>query len=156
MLKDIHLRPASSEDVAGISAIQEVSPETAQWSPQSVLDFDCKVAVACGNVAGFLVSRPTAPGEREILNLAVAPYWRRRGIARQLLELELSASPGATWFLEVRESNAPARNLYQQLGFTPVGRRPGYYDNPPDAAIVMRFFSCYCHDAQSAIGDRRP
>lgn len=156
MLPEIHLRPATRDDVASICAIQLASRETAQWDPQSLLDFDVMVAVLDGSVAGFLATRQTAPGEREILNLAVAPYWRRHGIARRLLELELSGAPGVTWFLEVRESNARALNLYQQLGFSPVGRREGYYDSPPEAAIVMRFFSCYCHDAQSAIGDRLP
>jgi ribosomal-protein-alanine N-acetyltransferase len=157
----VQVRPATAQDLAAISAIQAASPEAAQWNPQSYLDFshldfNCRVAMIEGSVRGFLVSRQTAPREREILNMAVAPYWRRQGIARRLLDLELSSAPGATWFLEVRASNALALKLYQQLGFVPVGRREAYYENPPDAAIVMRFFSCYCHDAQLAIGDPLP
>jgi [ribosomal protein S18]-alanine N-acetyltransferase len=152
----VQIRRATAEDLAAISTIQAASPEAAQWNPQSYLDFDCRVAKIEGSVRGFLVSRQTAPGEREILNMAVAPYFRRQGIARRLLDLELSSARGATWFLEVRASNALALKLYQQLGFVPVGRREEYYENPPDAAIVMRFFSCYCHDAQLAIGDPLP
>ena len=152
----VQLRPATAEDLSAISTIQDASPQSAHWSPPGYLDLDCTVAVVNGSVAGFLVSRQTAPGEREILNIAVAPYQRRQGLARRLLELELANAPGATWFLEVRASNVPALNLYQQLGFSTVGRREAYYESPPEAAIVMRFFSCYCHDAQLAIGDPLP
>jgi ribosomal-protein-alanine N-acetyltransferase len=48
--------------------------------------------------------------------------------------------PGAH-FLEVRESNTGARQLYERLGFEAVGSRPGYYENPPESGIVMRIFS---------------
>jgi ribosomal-protein-alanine N-acetyltransferase len=98
------------------------------------------VADENGRVAGFLVSRETVPGEREILNIAVNPEFRRLGVATELIRRELSGHPGEH-FLEVRESNGPARNLYQHLGFREVGVRPGYYENPPEPGIVMRFFS---------------
>ena len=45
------------------------------------------------------------------------------------------------WFLEVRESNDAAINLYKTLGFAATGRRENYYSEPPEAAIVMRVFS---------------
>ncbi len=129
-----------------INSIQEASPEAAAWEPESYLSYDCQVAVVAGIVKGFLVSRQTGPGEREILNLAVEPPERRRGIARSLLKQEL-ADYGGVWFLEVRVSNATALKFYKQLGFEPAGRREDYYRDPLEAAIVMRFFSCYCHDA---------
>ena len=91
-------------------------------------------------VAGFLASWETGPGEREILNLAVAPSARRRGVALRLLEQELERGQGS-WFLEVRESNTAAIRLYRTLGFQPAGRREHYYENPPEAGIVMRFLS---------------
>jgi ribosomal-protein-alanine N-acetyltransferase len=93
-----------------------------------------------GQLAGFVVSRKIAEGEREILNVAVHPKFRRLGVATELLKSELKRSPGAQ-FLEVRESNTAARQLYEQLGFKVVGARPGYYENPPETGIVMRFFS---------------
>jgi ribosomal-protein-alanine N-acetyltransferase len=62
------------------------------------------------------------------------------GIASELLQTEI-ASHGGVHFLEVRESNAAARRLYEGLGFEIAGRRPGYYENPNETGIVMRIFS---------------
>jgi ribosomal-protein-alanine N-acetyltransferase len=78
--------------------------------------------------------------EREILNVAVHPDFRRHRVATGLLRAELARWPGAH-FLEVRESNLAARRLYDALGFQSVGARPGYYENPPETGIVMRIFS---------------
>ncbi len=136
------LRTATEDDLVSITRIQAASPAASQWEPESYLGFHCLVAALRGGseLAGFLVSRATAPGEREILNLAVDPGQRRRGVARRLLEQELGMGEGS-WFLEVRESNAAAIRLYQALGFRPGGRRERYYENPPEAGIVMRFLS---------------
>jgi [ribosomal protein S18]-alanine N-acetyltransferase len=147
------IRPATIDDLAAITTIQDASPQAARWDPASYLGHHCHVVVVDEGIAGFLVYRETAPGEREILNVAVAPSHRRRGLASRLLEEVLTGSSDA-WFLEVRESNTAALNLYKALGFQPAGRRENYYDNPAETAIVMRFFSWYCHGAQSAIGDR--
>ncbi len=143
------IRPATRDDLAAIAAIQAASPEASQWEPASYLEHDCTVAIVDGAVAGFLVSReiagvhvshPSGRGEREILNLAVHPSQRRRGVARRLLENELAGARGQ-WFLEVRESNAGARRFYEALGFRVSGQRKDYYREPPEGAIVMRFFS---------------
>jgi ribosomal-protein-alanine N-acetyltransferase len=48
------------------------------------------------------------------------------------------ASAGGPWFLEVRESNLAARSLYGKFGFREVSRRPGYYQDTGEAAVVMR------------------
>jgi ribosomal-protein-alanine N-acetyltransferase len=142
----IVIRPASRDDLPDLVSIQGASLDAAHWEPGSYLAYDCQVAVVEGTVAGFLVSRRTAPDEHEILNMAVGPSYRRRGVARGLLEHVLGASAGA-WFLEVRESNIAALNLYKQFGFRETGRRGAYYENPCEAAIVMRVFSCYRRDA---------
>src|SRR5256885_11226021 len=97
------IRAATAEDLPAIAAIQAASPGAAQWEPGSYLDYDCRVADASGCVAGFLVIRQVAPDEREILNLAVDPAKRRRGIARELLAAAMGAK--GAWFLEVRGSN---------------------------------------------------
>ena len=134
------MRPAQKSDIPEITAIQSTANEAAQWQASDYLTYDCQVAVLNGRIAGFVVSRGVAANEREILNIAVHPDFRRLRIATDLLRFEISRRPGAH-FLEVRESNTPARRLYEQLGFQAVGSRPGYYDDPPEAAIVMRVFS---------------
>ena len=140
----VEIRTAIRDDVAAIAEIQGSSPEASQWTPESYLDYDCVVAVIGGRVAGFLVTRATAPGEREILNVAVEPSLRGAGIGRILVETALTTASG-WWFLEVRESNMPAINLYKTLGFVANGRRENYYESgysgQAEAAIVMRVFS---------------
>jgi ribosomal-protein-alanine N-acetyltransferase len=87
------------------------------------------------------VARRVAPDESELLNLVVAPEFRGKGLARALLQ-ELLTAPAASLYLEVRESNRAARNLYKSMGFQEVNIRPEYYQSPPEAAIVMKFHSC--------------
>ena len=134
------IRPVRFTDLAVIAAIQSASPEAAQWNPPDYLKQDCRVAEVKGCVAGFLAMREVAPGEREILNLAVDPAERRTGIARGLVTDALAQAKCA-WFLEVRASNSAAIRLYESAGFQRAGRRPDYYREPAEDAIVMRFFS---------------
>jgi [ribosomal protein S18]-alanine N-acetyltransferase len=135
------VRPATQDDLADIAAVQAASPEASAWQPETYLAGGCLVALAEERVAGFLAFRQVAEGECEILNLAVAPEARRRGLATALIEELIAERPG-TLFLEVRSSNAAARNLYAHLGFAEVGLRPGYYSSPPEDGIVMRLQSC--------------
>jgi [ribosomal protein S18]-alanine N-acetyltransferase len=131
------IRPITAADLTAIATIQSLSPEAAQWTPADYLAHDCRVAEADGAVAGFLAARQVAPGEWEILNLAVAPSQRRRGVARALVSSLLSERR-ATFFLEVRESNSAALAFYASAGFRPITKRPQYYHNPVEAAIVMQ------------------
>ena len=127
--------------MAETAVIEAASPEAAQWEAADYLQYDFRVSV-CGNrVVGFVVSRTVAEGETELLNLAVAPEFRRQGVGRKLMESLLAGSRGVT-YLEVRESNLAARKFYNYLGFQEVSLRPGYYQSPPEAAIVMKFHSC--------------
>lgn len=89
-------------------------------------------------VLGFLVARQVA-GEWELENIVVAEEFRGKGVGTQLLrELLTQAQKGNSdsVFLEVRESNAPARHFYQKLGFRETGRRKAYYSNPAEDAIL--------------------
>jgi ribosomal-protein-alanine N-acetyltransferase len=124
-----------------VAAIQADSPEASAWGVDGYLELDFLVAAEEGRIAGFLVARTLAADERELLNLAVDPLHRRRGIGRSLVKALLAEAPGAV-FLEVRESNRRARDLYKSLGFQEVSLRKNYYDHPPEAAIVMKFHSC--------------
>ena len=78
--------------------------------------------------------------ELQIDNVAVANPWRHQGIASRLLAEGLACSRhrGAnSAVLEVRAANRTAQLLYRKAGFLPVGRRPGYYHDPPDDALIM-------------------
>ncbi len=77
--------------------------------------------------------------EGYIDNVAVLPDYRRQGLARRLVEVYCRFAQAHLAFLtlEVRASNAAAIALYESLGFTEVGRRPAYYTNPKEDAILM-------------------
>ena len=75
------------------------------------------------------------------MNLAVAPEWRKKGIGRALMKALIAQlhNRGITaLFLEVRVGNIPAQNLYRGLEFVEVGRRPKYYVNPTEDALILR------------------
>jgi [ribosomal protein S18]-alanine N-acetyltransferase len=135
------IRRGAPADLAEVAAIQAASPEAPQWNAADYLQYDLLVAICGTQVRGFIAFRTPVASEREILNLAVAPGFRRQGIARDLWKSLLQGFSG-TIFLEVRETNQAARNLYYSLGFEEHSRRPGYYSSPPEAAIVMKFHSC--------------
>lgn len=94
-------------------------------------------------IAGFMVLRQVAD-ECELLTIAVARRWRRKGVGDALMRAgfsDLMQSPAKTMFLEVEDGNRPAIALYQRHGFQPVSRREAYYDKgdgPRAAALVMR------------------
>ena len=91
---------------------------------------------------GFVLAR-VAADEAEIITIAVAPQARRRGIGTALIEAatrEAASRGAARLFLEVAEDNFPARRLYDELGFLPVGKRRAYYARgalPAVAALMM-------------------
>jgi [ribosomal protein S18]-alanine N-acetyltransferase len=135
------IRPAQVADWDAVAAIQSACPEAAHWPVAQYVPYEFTVSIADGTVAGFLVWRRLAEGECEVLNLAVAPAFRRRGIGRELLHPLLN-SRGNQIFLEVRASNQAARVFYKSLGFHEVSIRHLYYESPSEAAIVMKFHSC--------------
>ena len=72
----------------------------------------------------------------DILDVAVSPDKRRRGVGRGLLEFAAQKYP--VLMLEVRESNAPARALYEKCGFEQIAVRKNYYSAPVENAIIYR------------------
>jgi ribosomal-protein-alanine N-acetyltransferase len=95
---------------------------------------------AGGLVVGYVVAW-FAGGEGEVANVAVAPAARGRGIGGLLLDgaIAAAAEHGAeALYLDVRESNARARALYDSRGFVEVGRRRRYYRRPSEDAIILR------------------
>ncbi len=116
------------------------------WSEQSVageLSNPLSVWLVCvekDRVLGYVGSQ-TVLGETDMMNVAVSPDARRRGIGEKLiLELveRLKERDSHCLTLEVRATNAPAIALYEKLGFTQVGRRPNYYRNPKEDALILR------------------
>ena len=98
------------------------------------------VALDGDTFAGYIGSQRVL-GESDMMNVEVAPEYRRRGIAQALiLELirRLSQQGNRSLMLEVRASNTPAITLYHKLGFAQVGRRPNYYRNPKEDALILR------------------
>lgn len=92
-----------------------------------------------GAVAGY-AGLQVVLDEGNILNVAVRPDCRRRGVAKQLLQVFLNFAKGnrlSFLTLEVRASNYAAIALYGSRGFRGVGRRKNYYEHPREDAVIM-------------------
>jgi ribosomal-protein-alanine N-acetyltransferase len=144
----IRIRTGSIADLPGFIEIARHSATAAQWeqnqyemlfTPQTTGVRVVLVIEEEGQVMGFIVGRAAA-GEWEIENIAVAGSARRRGLASRLLGQFLNLvreRGGHQVFLEVRESNHAARQLYEKWAFTETGRRKAYYQNPAEDALVF-------------------
>ncbi len=91
-------------------------------------------------VVGYIGSQSSCD-ETDVMNVAVHPDFRRKGIAESLIEtliMELKNRGSHALMLEVRASNAPAIALYEKLGFQQVGCRKNYYRNPKEDALILR------------------
>ena len=98
------------------------------------------VAVEGDKVLGYVGSQ-SVMGEADMMNLAVDPEYRRRGIAEALVARlvdGLAHQQVYSLTLEVRASNEAAIKLYYKLGFTMTGRRPNYYSAPKEDALILR------------------
>ena len=142
----MHIRPATSADVPAMMELH--SATAARWSREqydrALGDESPKRTVLVIEEAvglqGFLVAHEVA-GEWEIENIAIAGPARKRGLGTRLLGEFLDharAQGGSAVFLEVRESNRAARQLYEKWAFVESGRRPGYYTQPQEDAILYR------------------
>ena len=98
------------------------------------------VALDGDTVAGYVGSQSVLD-QADMMNIAVHPDYRRQGIGRDLvlaLADALKEKGVRGLMLEVRQSNAPAIALYEQLGFQQVGLRPNYYRHPRENALILR------------------
>ena len=144
------IRPAGLTDVRSIWEIEKLS-YPAPWS------LWCFLAEYANSKSTLLIAGPPPPepwetwgfavfwvvaDEMHLLNLAVHPAQRRRGIARFLLTAALDkarAQGAAVVWLEVRPSNAAALSLYHSFGFKEIGIRPGYYTDNGEDALIYAF-----------------
>jgi ribosomal-protein-alanine N-acetyltransferase len=133
------IRSLERADGVAVERILRQSPQAAQWPVESYWGLAAWVAESAGRVFGFVAARMAAD-ELEILNLAVDPAERGKGIGSELLEQAIAfarRSGARRAFLEVRESNLTARRFYERRDFITVGRRPQYYQGPPEDALIM-------------------
>lgn len=116
------------------------------WSEKSIeTELSCRlslwlVALDGDEVVGYVGSQ-TVIDESDMMNIAVHPDYRRRGIAEKLIEALVNAleeKGSRALSLEVRASNGPAIALYEKLGFAQVGLRKNYYRNPKEDALILR------------------
>lgn len=137
-------RPLDSADIEAVLAIQSASPEIAQWS---AADYERVAGGAMAGwvmpaedgVAGFLIARRVAD-DLEILNFAVRVSARRKGVGAALLghALDWAKSFAAEKaYLEVRASNQSAIDFYLRHNFQISDRRPRYYINPTEDALLL-------------------
>jgi [ribosomal protein S18]-alanine N-acetyltransferase len=142
---ELIIRPMATSDLEDVMAIELVS-YPAPWKREhflqeihSPLSFP-SVAVVDGRVVGYLCLMSLFE-EAQIMNIAVAPQQRGRGVGRQLIEHAIAAAreKGAEMLvLEVRESNAAAIALYESFGFVRYFVRKGYYEGKEDAILMEK------------------
>lgn len=157
----MHIRRATVADIPSIMDLERQSATAGHWTEEQYsLAFreglGRVVLVAEGfptatspqetrnrtdpSMLGFLVAQHLAP-DWELENIVVASAARRNGLGKRLLDALLTTAcetNSATVFLEVRESNAAARTLYEKAGFEQSGRRKSYYTNPSEDALLYR------------------
>ena len=143
-MEGLIIRELLEHDLPEVVGIENIS-FTTPWS--EILFFNeiykqrsiARVALIDKRVIGYICANYVAD-EGHILNLAVHPDFRRKGIAKTLVENileELKETDCRFLYLEVRASNNAARELYEGFGFSVVGTRKKYYNKPEEDAVIM-------------------
>ena len=142
--KPVLFRPMTKDDLDEVMAIER-SAYRYPWSSGFFLQ---ELQVACarsilaeldGKICGYVLFW-LLPGSIDVHNLAIAPEFRRHGIARMLMGqvVAVASTQSATRVtLEVRQSNESAKRLYASLGFVQTGLRKGYYSDDGEDAFTM-------------------
>ena len=139
------IREMNLADVPAIAALERQCFSD-PWSEKSIAsEIENRlsywlVADDDGRIAGYVGSQTVLDGA-DMMNLAVSPDYRRQGIGKLLvskLANYLKAKKVISLVLEVRVSNSAAIALYEKLDFHQVGRRPRYYHNPCEDALILR------------------
>ncbi|MGD0509400.1 MAG: ribosomal protein S18-alanine N-acetyltransferase [Terriglobales bacterium] len=143
----VTIRSAALNDVPAILAIEQSTRGAAHWTSEQYKKLVDRgvvlLAEEAGQLCGFICAQQVA-GEWEIENVVVSAEFLRRGIANQLVRALIQRAhieAASAILLEVRDSNLPARRLYEKHGFREVGRRRVYYRDPVEDAILyaLRF-----------------
>ncbi len=139
-------RASLTRDIDGLVELEALSFQT-PWSRQMLIDELSRVSVSEAFVVRFnqeslvgYCSWRLIEGELHLNNLAIHPDYRRQGLARLLLShlaQDASSRGASSIMLEVRSSNTAALGLYGRAGFKCMGRRPDYYRNPIEDAVLL-------------------
>ena len=152
--EDLRIRLMAAADLEAVLAIEQRSDSAPHWSDEEYLklfESDSRtnfkrfgmVAEANSEVAGFAILRVLAVqqiAEAELESIVVGLNWRGRGVGFLLLSESVSEARkrGAReLILEVRASNRAAIGLYEKAEFHETGRRPVYYRDPDEDAVLM-------------------
>ena len=139
------IREMKSNDVAAIAELEKLCFSD-PWSENSIAsELENRlsywlVAEQDGKVVGYVGSQSVLDAA-DMMNLAVSPDYRKQGIGQALvcgLIDYLKTKNIIALLLEVRVSNMSAISLYNKMGFVQVGRRPKYYHNPREDALILR------------------
>ncbi len=136
------IRRLAYSDLPSVLAIERRSFDTPWSLAMFVLELSkpsgiCLAAEVDGRLAGYLICSRYAD-VWHVMNVAVAPEHRRRGIASALLERLLDeAGRNERYTLEVRPSNTAAIRMYERFGFRPAGHRRRYYQDNGEDALIM-------------------
>ena len=139
------VRPATKQDLWALMDLEQVCFPHDAWGETALLSHlespICATLLCCEEerVVGALLTQNIHP-EFEILRISTHPAFRKKGVAKALLEAALATliQEGYTkGLLEVREGNTPARCFYESVGYLPVGKRKNYYQNPTEDALLM-------------------
>ncbi|MBE6924149.1 MAG: ribosomal-protein-alanine N-acetyltransferase [Ruminococcaceae bacterium] len=138
----VDMTAAHVPQVAALEALCFADP----WSEKSITSelenpLSLWLVALEGDVVTGYIGSQTVLDESDMMNVAVHPDFRRRGIAEALvmaLSDRLKEKGSVKLTLEVRASNEPAKALYEKLGFVQVGRRRNYYRNPKEDALILQ------------------
>jgi [ribosomal protein S18]-alanine N-acetyltransferase len=142
---DVKVRDMTSDDIDDVVALENAC-YTVPWSEATFRgllrrrDADMIVLHSGREIVGYAVFWAVLD-QGELGNVAISARWRGRGLGAQLVAevIRRAARRGVREvFLEVRPLNTAARKLYERFGFTMVGRRRNYYQEPVEDALVMR------------------
>ena len=141
----IQIVSMNESHVAQVAALEKVC-FSMPWSENSIRSELTNplslwlVAEEDGILLGYIGSQ-SVMDEADVMNVAVDPNRRREGIALKLVEALVAAlneKNVRALLLEVRASNEPAKALYERQGFAQVGKRPNYYRNPKEDALILK------------------
>ncbi len=137
--------PMNESHVTAVAELEKLC-FSAPWSERAIAselqnEYSLWLVEEREGVAVAYAGSQSCPPEADVMNIAVAPDYRRQGIGEGLMAAlmdALRARGMESLTLEVRASNSPAIALYDRLGFAEVGRRPNYYTDPREDALIMR------------------